>query len=58
MPRKKSNVPDPDKLQHYMGVMVTNRDMAAIKRIAAQYGLSNSGAVRLMMRESSRYNPK
>lgn len=58
MPRKPLDSSDPDKLQHYVAVYFSQRDLELIDRVAMAYGLKRSGAVRLMMRQGAkRYDP-
>lgn len=58
MPRKPIDPRDPDKLQHYVPVLFSTRDLAIIDRVAAAYGIKRGAAVRLMMRQGvTRYDP-
>lgn len=57
MPRRRLDPSDPDKLQHYVAVYFSTRDLEVIDRVAMAYGLKRSGAVRLMMRQgATRYD--
>lgn len=58
MARKPIDPSDPDKLQIYVPVMFSRRDVEVIDRVAAAYGMSRAGAVRLMSRHGfTRYDP-
>lgn len=59
MPRKPIDPDDPDKLQHYLPVLFSKRDIDVIERVASAYGMSKAAAARLMMRHgASRYDPE
>lgn len=58
MPRKPIDPDDPDKLQHYVPVLFSKRDLDVIDRVASAYGIKRAAAVRLMMRHGAvRYDP-
>lgn len=53
MARRRIDDSDPDKLQHYLPVLFSTRDVERIERVAKRYGLKRAAAVRLMMREGA-----
>lgn len=58
MPRKPIDPDDPDKLQFYIPVLVSKKDLDVIERVTSAYGIKKAAAVRLMMRHGAvRYDP-
>lgn len=50
MPRPKKQAGDPTALRNPVSCLVTDNDMAMIKRVRDRYGVSQSDAVRILIR--------